>query len=316
MGLTTVVGLPGSLVAGATELARALEGRRSGADWHARCPVPDHGRGRGDLNPSLAIAERDGRILVHCHGGCSQRDVIAALQMRGLWNETPLASGLLRNHESGASRRSKYKPWSNKNVVAAQRIWREALPAPLTLVKIYLESRGIRLQLPPSLRFQPSLKHGPTGLWFPTMVAAVQAPDRRLAGIHRTFLRPDGASKANISHPKMSLGRIRGGAVRLGEIGPRIGICEGIETGLAVRQAEPSLPVWVGLSASGMRSVGLPDEIREVVLLADGDDAGELAARETAQRLVSEGRNVSIARAPTGHDFNDLLNRQDGETSA
>ena len=49
----------------------------------ARCPV--HGADGGDANPSLAIRERDGRLLVHCHAGCNQRDVIAALRKRGLW---------------------------------------------------------------------------------------------------------------------------------------------------------------------------------------------------------------------------------------
>jgi 5S rRNA maturation endonuclease (ribonuclease M5)/energy-coupling factor transporter ATP-binding protein EcfA2 len=38
-----------------------------------------------DPDPSLSITERDGRILVHCFGGCSQRQVIDALRQRGLW---------------------------------------------------------------------------------------------------------------------------------------------------------------------------------------------------------------------------------------
>ena len=36
--------------------------------------------------PSLSIsAGKDGKVLVRCHAGCDQRDVIAALQERGLW---------------------------------------------------------------------------------------------------------------------------------------------------------------------------------------------------------------------------------------
>lgn len=65
------------------DLVGALHARKSGSSWMARCPV--HGDGGGDSDPSLAIREKDGKILVHCHAGCSQRDVIAALRARGLW---------------------------------------------------------------------------------------------------------------------------------------------------------------------------------------------------------------------------------------
>lgn len=63
----------------AAELARALGGRRAGAQWMAPCPAHE------DSTPSLAIREADGRVLVHCHAGCGQTDVIAALRDRGLW---------------------------------------------------------------------------------------------------------------------------------------------------------------------------------------------------------------------------------------
>jgi putative DNA primase/helicase len=49
--------------------------RRSGAGWVARCPAHD------DRNPSLSINERDGKILLHCHAGCSQEAVLAALKI-------------------------------------------------------------------------------------------------------------------------------------------------------------------------------------------------------------------------------------------
>lgn len=42
-----------------------------------------------DHSPSLSIAERDGRVLVHCHAGCPQEAVISALRNRGLWPERP-----------------------------------------------------------------------------------------------------------------------------------------------------------------------------------------------------------------------------------
>src|SRR5258708_56111 len=67
----------------ADSLATALEARRSGSSWMAKCPAHD------DRNPSLSIREVDGKVLLHCHAGCTQRDVIDALKARGLWQSEP-----------------------------------------------------------------------------------------------------------------------------------------------------------------------------------------------------------------------------------
>ncbi len=61
-------------------IAKALGGRKVGSGWMARCPCHD------DRQASLKIDEiDDGKILVHCHAGCEQKAVIAALKERGLW---------------------------------------------------------------------------------------------------------------------------------------------------------------------------------------------------------------------------------------
>jgi putative DNA primase/helicase len=56
-----------------------------------------------------------------------------------------------------------------------------------------------------------------------------------------------------------------------------------------------------------LRALDLPGEVREVIVLADGDEPGEAAARDAALRWMREGRRVRIARAPWGMDFNDML---------
>jgi DNA primase len=61
------------------------------------------------------------------------------------------------------------------------------------------------------------------------------------------------------------------------------------------------------LSTSGLRSLDLPKNVRDVIILADGDEAGEAAARGCALRWKREGRRVRIARPPQGMDFNDML---------
>ena len=54
----------------------------------AKCPTHE------DRNPSLSIREADGKILLHCHAGCSQRDVIDALKARvEIWKNECYADG-------------------------------------------------------------------------------------------------------------------------------------------------------------------------------------------------------------------------------
>ncbi len=67
----------------ADSIARALKARRSGAGWMAKCPAHD------DNNPSLSIRDADGKVLLHCHAGCVQRNVIEALKAKGVWQERP-----------------------------------------------------------------------------------------------------------------------------------------------------------------------------------------------------------------------------------
>lgn len=54
-------------------LKRFQGARRNGGGWRALCPA------HADKNPSLSIDVRDDKILVHCHAGCSQEAVLAAL---------------------------------------------------------------------------------------------------------------------------------------------------------------------------------------------------------------------------------------------
>jgi hypothetical protein len=139
------------------------------------------------------------------------------------------------------------------------------------------------------------------------MVALVtRGSDDTPLAIHRTFLARDGDGKAPVDPQKMMLGPCRGGAVRLAASGAVLMVGEGIETCLAAMQAT-GRPAWAALSTSGLRTLDLPDDIREVIVLADGDQAGEAAARDCAWRWKREGRRVRIARPPQGLDFNDML---------
>jgi hypothetical protein len=139
------------------------------------------------------------------------------------------------------------------------------------------------------------------------MVALVThgVDDSHLA-IHRTFLARDGSGKAPVDPQKMMLGPVRGGAVRLAPAGDALMVGEGIETTLTAMHSRGH-PAWAALSTSGLKALELPKDVREVIILADGEEAGRRAARDAAERWRREQRLVRIAYAPEGTDFNDVL---------
>lgn len=284
----------------AERIAKALgHAQRAAGGWLASCPVPTHGRGKGDRHPSLSVTDggEPGRVLVRCHAGCDQAAVIEALRARGLWggsgNDRP-APALAPVRDDGAESRR----------LQALEIWKAAQPAAGTLVETYMRARGLALPAGcMALRFAPNLKHPSGGRW-PAIIAAVRGADAGFMGVHRTFLARDGSGKAAIFPPKMSLGPIAGGAGRLAPAGARLIVGEGIESTLGAMQAS-GLPGWAALSTSGLRALVLPPEVREIIIAADGDRPGEEAAVAAARRWAGEGRRVRIARAPGAKDFAD-----------
>jgi putative DNA primase/helicase len=282
----------------AAEIGAALGGRKSGRGWSACCPAHD------DRTPSLSIQDSDdGRVLVHCHAGCDQAQVIAVLKACGLW---PKSFGRSIPHPlRRSSIERKLKQDDDERTNTALAIWQSAQPAQGTPVEAYLAARGIDLPPPDALRFHGGLKHPSGGTW-PTMVALVNGADGMPIAIHRTYLVRDGGGKAPINPQKMMLGPCRGGAVRLAESGDLLMVGEGVETCLAAMQASGH-PAWAALSTSGLRALDLPASVRDVIVLADGDEAGEAAARHCAWRWKREERGVRIARPPRGMDFNDML---------
>jgi Toprim domain len=189
---------------------------------------------------------------------------------------------------------------------AIGKILASTIPAAGSRAERYLRGRAITLVPPPALRFSDSLRHSPTGTQHPAMVAERHDVSGRLVAIHRTYLRWDGKGKANIEPVRMDLGAVQGSAIRLSPVADELAIGEGIETMLSVIQ-ETGRPGWAAGSAVMLRHLVLPPEVRSVMICADGDEPGELAARAAADRWSAEGRKVRIARAPWGTDFNDLL---------
>lgn len=66
----------------AADLAQQLDAKKVGGQWMAVCPSHD------DHTPSLAITDGRTGVVLHCHGGCPQEAVLAALPVtvRDLFN--------------------------------------------------------------------------------------------------------------------------------------------------------------------------------------------------------------------------------------
>ena len=105
----------------------------------------------------------------------------------------------------------------------------------------------------------------------------------------------------------MMLGPCRGGAVRLAPAGDVLMVGEGIETSPRRHASARSSGLGSALHLWADEPSICRGDVRDVIVLADGDEAGEAAARAAALRWKREGRRVRIARPPQGLDFNDML---------
>jgi putative DNA primase/helicase len=276
----------------AAEIAAQLgDARRDGRGWRCRCPIHD--------GVSLVITDgRDGRILVRCWGsGCEPRDILGELRRR-------LLLRAVDHRPVPIPTRPVTRDDTARRIAVARRVWDAAHDARGSPVTAYLAGRGITIDPPPSLRWEPRCWHCETGSYLPAMIGLVEHVERGVVGVHGTYLTPD-----RYRRDRATLGPIGGGAVRLAAAGELLMISEGVETGLSAQQA-CGLPCWAAISTSGVMALVLPAIVRTVVILADHDEnsAGERAARVAADRWLAEGRRVQIAIPPQpGTDFADVL---------
>lgn len=149
-------------------------------------------------------------------------------------------------------------------------IWKETKPFKGSLAEVYFNWRGLNDPRDANLRFHPGLEHPEGGIW-PALIARVQNAAGKGVGIWRIFLMPDGCGKAPVASPKLGLGPTAGGAVRLGGLNIKIGICEGIETARAVRLLGTPYPVWPCLSTSGIMGFEVPEGVGQVIVFPDPD---------------------------------------------
>jgi putative DNA primase/helicase len=211
----------------------------------------------------------------------------------------------------------------------AQAIWDASSAIPGTLAQTYLIDRGIPAFDAAVVRYHPTLPY-PGGRSYQALVARVDDLAGNLTAVWRIFLRGDGR-KADVANAKLGLGPAGGGAVRIGGVGRRIGIAEGVETAFAAwHLMNKAFPVWAALSTAGMVAIELPMGVESVTIFPDGDrplrkkgheyevaqPAGRKAAEALRARLLAEGIACTIAAEPApGRDYLDIWNEICRETA-
>jgi len=308
----------------AAEIIAALGGNpRYGL---ARCPA------HADSTPSLKVSEKNGRVLVHCHAGCSQAEVIKELKARGLWGNSQSSPSRINysSKDKMKTTRDAYDKFRDAwaimraadGLIGPVEQWSKRPKKPTE----YLQGRNIDL-MPENLMFLSracSIKlqsRIPGLLTFPAMVAPIVGPDR-IQGCLVTYLTSDGTRNLRGKDSKKSIRRIygasKGGYVQLGDIDsgdpPKtLIVAEGIETALSVSQLTDAPAIAV--PGGNFRTIA-PPLAKELIIATDndGDGGGLKKATEAASLWVSNGRLVRLALAPDPHkDWNDAIRDSDAD---
>ena len=311
-------------------IGREIKLTRRGPEYVALCPF------HNERTPSFTV--NDAKGFFWCFGCGAHGDAIG-WRMRRHGESFPEAvealnagkrviprAELVRREREREERDTRQR---ERCVDAARELWYASRPIAGTPAERYLRARGIQIPLPRSLRFHPELLHGAKseGVRLPGLVAGVQNAEGRIVAIHRIFLDPatchgETPQKTRRMPQKALLGGASGGAVRLTPIAARMGVCEGIETGLAVLQALGGEGLWSGIDATHMALIDWPETVASLTVFADRDPLctspgpmlgkrpGEEWARRAAANFLKAkaGRTARIAVPPGDKvDFNDVL---------
>lgn len=268
------------------------------ADFWACCPI------HGEKSPSFHCEDRKGRY--HCFGCGASGDHfrflmqvdgvtfpraveivadMAGIRMPGKGEETEAekAERARRKIERDMRQReldARQEQHKAKRSMSAGLIWKQTEPLRGSLGEAYFEWRCPGLCPPPSeteVRFHPGLDidpDKPTGDRWPAIIARVSDANGKGIAVWRIYIARDGRGKMPVKDgfsAKLGYGPAGGGAVRLGGMAETIGVCEGIETGRAVRELGTHFPVWPCLSTSGIIGLQIPAGVKKVVGFPDPD---------------------------------------------
>jgi hypothetical protein len=175
-----------------------------------------------------------------------------------------------------------------RKYLIARKLWEDGRSIETTLMASdYLKSLGITPSpsLHDVLRIHPSVLHEPTRVYYPALIAAVTNLGGEFKGIHRVFLHEKNGELMHAEEPRM-LGHCFGSFVHLQEnVTDKLIITAGLETGLAMQESCPDIPVWVAMTRGNMRSA-LPSSVKEVIFCIDGATRHSSIARKIIEDAI------------------------------
>ena len=261
--------------------------KKCGDGWIDTCPAHQ------DNNPSLSITYRDGKLLLKCFAGCSFDEIIRCVGVNERYGRTiPL-----------------YETNAIKNTFDNELLYyildRTSPITKSSPVAKYLQSRGLdNYHNIPDICYHSDMYYAHKET-LPCMVGIIRLRNK-IIGLHRTFLTSDGQKVA-----KKMLGKVSLGIVKLVDNNrENLFIAEGIENALSYMKLHINhvhdKSIWVGLSATNLPSIHLPNGVGNLTVIADNDPTGLEASEKLLKRASKLGwRTFEVV--PKCRDWNDEL---------
>ncbi len=287
------------------------EPRRAGDGWTCRCPAHD------DRNPSLSIdVGDDGRALLRCFAGCELSAIVAAIGLRAsdLFADDPTRRNghATRTHRLSTSTETHPANSEGDSVDGDATKGGRTFPTAREAVAELERRHGPRSQ---TWRY-----HGAKG---------------EPVGLVVRWNTPTGKDVRPVSRKSDGSGWIIGGMptprplyalplLRTTKPGERVYVVEGEKAADAADAIGLAATTSPHGSKSASKADWSPVAGRDMVILADNDDAGEAYARAVARLALAAGaRSVRIVRLvelwadlPEGGDMADLVEHRAGDADA
>jgi len=260
-----------------------------GAVSDAPCPLCGPGRRRPENRKRRTLRiwqSSDGFASYYC-ARCGIRGWARENEARG-W------LGTVRTACPGTISPAQPDAAQQARIESALNLWQESKSLDGTLGwRYFAERRGLpigRLELDHCLRWHANAGAANGGAIIGLMVDPITG---EATGIHRTFIARDGTKLE-----RKMLGRR--GVIRLSpyEVVTTLGIVEGVEDGLALLLNGTASPVWCATCCGAIERFPVLEQLEQLHIFGDNDDAGEAAAKRLTARYEEAGKRVRLHWPP------------------
>lgn len=238
----------------------------------------------------IGLCQRIYRIDSYQDAAHRIRDQLSALQTNA--NYIKVAK------DAAEQRRKKIAIQNEKKKIYAKDIWRACQGRSLkgSPAEAYFNYRGIPLPDEANIRFHPGIKYYGSTTYLPCVLFNVQVqPDGPQVALHRIYIRKDGKGKADVPNAKMALAQIGGAGIWFGRPGSVLVVVEGPENALVVLTKRVGYTFSVcSISATNISSLKIPEYVKEVVLIPDEDNAGEVNCQKAIAAYLKQGKKVHV----------------------